>query len=132
MPTFPRAVARRVLVVEGDRASRNLLCRVLDHDRRFEVVGAVTSASQAMAFEGTFDLALVDLLVDASLDVLGPLRDRVPSPALLVMAPVAASYLRAAVASAGGHGLVSTRMGMRALLDLMADCCSSRALCSGR
>jgi DNA-binding NarL/FixJ family response regulator len=127
-----RAVARRVLVVEGDRASRNLLCRALDRDQRFEVVASVGYASQALAFQGTFDLALVDLLVDASLDVLGALRARVPSPALLVLAPAVASYLRAAVASAGGHGLVSTRIGMRELLDLMADCCSSRALCSGR
>jgi DNA-binding NarL/FixJ family response regulator len=119
----------RVLLVDGDRASRNLLCRVLGHDDRFEVAGAVGSYDRVVTFEGTFDVALVDLLTDGSLDVVVALRARVPSPAVVVRAPLTATYLRAAVAAAGASGLILTGAGMPELLGLMAGCRPSAALC---
>jgi DNA-binding NarL/FixJ family response regulator len=101
----PGSAARRVLVIDGDRALRNLFCRVLDHDGRFEVAGAVGSCERAIAFEGAFDMALVDILVDQSLDLVSVFRARVPSPAIFVRAPVTATYLRAAAVDAGASGL---------------------------
>jgi DNA-binding response OmpR family regulator len=124
----PGSAARRVLVIDGDRALRNLFCRVLDHDGRFEVAGAVGSCERAIAFEGAFDMALVDILVDQSLDLVSVFRARVPSPAIFVRAPVTATYLRAAAVDAGASGFVVNAAGMAELLDRMAEHLPSTAL----
>lgn len=108
VPADVSALRTRVLVAEGHRPFRDVLCRALHEGGRFDVVGTAGTGDEAVSFEAPFDLALVDLGIRGlgSLLTVARLRERLPSPAVVVLSPTGAIYLRHAAAAHGAAGLL--------------------------
>src|SRR4051794_29418006 len=70
----------RVLVIDDQNDVRAVICMVLQINR-FDVVEAASAAAGLKAFaDGSFDAAIVDILLEdaTGYDVIAALRDRVP------------------------------------------------------
>ena len=93
----------RVLVASSDKHVRSVVAWTLAHDRRFEIVAAMKTGDEVVAFEGPTDVAVLDLAV-AGLGILGVIRRllrRQPAPAIVVIGHANAVYLRHAMAGEG-------------------------------
>jgi DNA-binding NarL/FixJ family response regulator len=117
----------RVLVVESDARLRALLCSVLDHDQRFDVVGQASSEEEAVTSAARFDVALVDLRLSGlgGMGTLGRLTLRDPVPAVVVLAETGAIYLRHAAAEEGAVGYLVRPDDLKHLGDRLAELLAS-------
>lgn len=109
----------RVLVAVSDTHLRSLLCWLLCEDQRFEVTAAVGNASELAASQAPFDVALVGLDLSGSVGLapVADLRQRVPTPVVVVVADAGPVYLRHAAAAEGASAFLVRSTELKNLAD---------------
>jgi DNA-binding NarL/FixJ family response regulator len=123
-PEHDKGLVRvRVLVAESDARLRSVLCSVLDHDQRFQVVGQASTGDEAVACAAPFDLALVDLRISGlgGMGTIGRLCRRDPLPAVVVLSETGAIYLRHAAAEEGAVGYLIRPDDLQQLGDRLTE-----------
>jgi DNA-binding NarL/FixJ family response regulator len=113
----------RVLVAVSDMHLRSLLCWVLREDQRFQVTAAVGNASELAASQAPFDVALVELNLSGSVGLapIADLRQRVPTPVVVVIADTGPVYLRHAAAAEGASGFLVRSEELENLADRLYE-----------
>jgi DNA-binding NarL/FixJ family response regulator len=109
----------RVLIAESDAHVRAVVSWGLAHDSRFRVVATVGDGDAAVTCPLEFDVALVDLSIhgQGGLGTVASLRQRVPTPAVVVLSGVDAVYLRHAAAAEGAVDFAVISEGLEHLGD---------------
>jgi DNA-binding NarL/FixJ family response regulator len=113
----------RVLIAESNPHLAAVLCWVLTHDERFEVVAQVRDGDAAVACEAEFDLALVDLAIFGlgGLGTIAHLHGRRPTPIIVVLADTDAVYLRHAAEAEGADAYLVKPAHLADLDDRLAS-----------
>lgn len=98
----------RVLLVGSDERVRSLLRWVLGEDGGFAVVGETADEHDAVGWPEPYDVALIEIGLSGleGTGLLAALHRREPPPAVVVLSPSGAPYLRDAAAAQGAEGFL--------------------------
>jgi len=112
-----------VLLVEDDDTTRSELCAILDAEPDFEVVGAFGDGESAVAWDGAFDLAIVDLGLPGmpGSEVIRLIASRQPDVALMAHTVFEESRTVFEAIVAGASSYVLKGLGRAEMLDAIRE-----------